>query len=308
MSAVLEAAAWALAPRVAALPLRSARECELLEGLSRAQKAVSADWLFDARGRELHATWTRSDAHYAARSEVALMRRAAPVLARAAAGEVGVLELGHGHGRATELLLAAVDAAAFHAVDPRVADVNDAALLQGAALALAATRQPVVYFPGAGIGRFSPQAAMALLGQLGKSFGRGTLMLVAADATQEPKRLLPAYDDRAGLAAAFNKHLLARWNRELDAGFEASAFAHQARWNAAQHAVELHLVARVGHVVPLLGERIAFAAGESIHTLTCRKHTLLMFRALTRHAGWAHREFWMDSSSAYALHLLEYLG
>jgi uncharacterized SAM-dependent methyltransferase len=149
---------------------------------------------------------------------------------------------------------------------------------------------------------------MSLLEHIGQAFGRGTLLAVTADATQDPGRLIPAYDDREGLCASFSKNLLQRINRELDGDLDAAAFEHQALWLDGQHRIETHLVARSAHQARVQGRCFSFAAGESIRTQVHRKHTLLMFRALARHARWAQREFWMDSHSGFALHLLEYLG
>jgi L-histidine N-alpha-methyltransferase len=335
MSAVLHTGLRAPAPRLEAplVDAHSAFAHDVLEGLGRPRKSIPSAWLYDLRGSQLFEQITTLDEYYPARNEHALLQRALPHVAKACGRAALVLELGSGSSRKTEPLLAALDTPAAYVpldisaeflaqsvqglrarfpclpIHPVVADFTDTASLRDGVAGVAALHagQRLVFFPGSTIGNLLPRDAMVLLEQLGRSTGRGTLLLVGADATQDPALLLPAYDDREGVTAAFNKNLLARINRELDGDFESSDFEHQARWNAPEHRIEMHLVARRALSVQVLGRRFAFDAGESIHTEHCHKHTLLTFRALARHAGWAHRDFWMDHVSCYALHLLEFV-
>ena len=335
MSAVLETGLRAPAPRAeaAAVAARGAFAQDVLDGLARPRKSIPSTWLYDLRGSQLFEQITTLDEYYPSRNEEALLQRALPHIALACGRDALVIELGSGSSRKTERLLAALEApAAYVPLDisaeflaqavqglhgrfpqlplhPLVADFADAASLRDALACVAALHggRRLVFFPGSTIGNLLPQAAMALLEELGRAMGRGSLLAVGADATQDPALLLPAYNDRDGVTAAFNRNLLVRVNRELDGDFDLSDFEHQARWNAAEHRIEMHLVARRALSVQVLGRRFAFDAGESIHTEHCHKHTLLRFRALARHAGWAHRDFWMDSVSCYALHLLEFV-
>lgn len=206
---------------------------------------------------------------------LALLRRAVPRIARSCGRGAAVVELGSGSRRKTELLLAALDLPAVYvpidvsaqflgqsvrglrtrfprlAVDPLVADFTHPQALRGAAarVAHATHGQRLAFFPGSTIGNLTPQAATALLGHIGQALGRGTLLVIGADATQDPALLIPAHDDSLGVTAAFNKNLLVRVNRELGSNFELGRFEHQARWNAGPRRIEMHLVARVTHEV-----------------------------------------------------------
>jgi uncharacterized SAM-dependent methyltransferase len=117
--------------------------------------------------------------------------------------------------------------------------------------------------------------------------------------------LIPAYDDREGVTAAFNKNLLARINRELDGEFDLQAFRHEARFNVEQQRVEMHLVSTTWQTVEVLGRRFGFVAGESIHTENSYKYSLNRFQSLARRAGWAPLQFWTDACSRFAVHVLE---
>jgi L-histidine Nalpha-methyltransferase len=334
MSAVLDIGLRAPAPRLEpATVAQGAFAHDVLEGLSRPRKSIPSTWLYDLRGSQLFEQITTLDEYYPARNEHALLQRALPHIAKACGRAALVIELGSGSSRKTERLLAALEAPAGYVpldisaeflaqsvqalrarfpqlpIHPVVADFSDTASLSDALAGVQRLHagQRLAFFPGSTIGNLLPRDAMALLAALGRATGRGTLLAIGADATQDPALLLPAYNDREGVTAAFNKNLLVRINRELDGDFELSDFEHEARWNVPEHRIEMHLVARRALGVQVLGRRFSFDAGESIHTEHCHKHTLLTFRALARHAGWAHRDFWMDPVSCYALHLLEFV-
>lgn len=301
MSAVVHTGMGASAPRPVPPEVlaHGAFALDVLEGLALPQKRIARHWLLDPRGALLFEQIMRSHAYYLARNEQLLLQRALPHIARACGRHATLLELGGGAPGSTERLLAALDAPAACLRLDLESEQWPSPLPQGG--------PRLVFLPGPTIGHLAPRDAMALLERLGRALGRGTLLAIGADSTQDPALLLPAYDDREGLCAAFNMNLLVRIDRELDADFELSDFEHQARWNPPEHRIEMHLVARRALGVQVLGRRFAFAAGESIRTACCHQHTLLTFRALARHAGWAHRDFWMDSVSGYALHLLEFV-
>ena len=100
----------------------------------------------------------------------------------------------------------------------------------------------MVFFPGATIGNFEPEAAEELLARLARLAGAGSLLVVGIDHTRDPARLVRAYDDAAGVTAAFNKNLLVRINRELEGDFDPDAFHHVARFDHERRRVEMHLV------------------------------------------------------------------
>jgi len=130
-------------------------------------------------------------------------------------------------------------------------------------------------------------------------------MIVGVDLPKDPAVLEAAYDDAAGVTAAFNLNLLTRINRELDADFDLAAFAHEARWNARDSRVEMHLVSRVVQSAQVGGDRFAFAAGESIHTENSYKYTLAGFADLARSAGYDPVAGWTDPASLFSIHVIK---
>jgi dimethylhistidine N-methyltransferase len=159
----------------------------------------------------------------------------------------------------------------------------------------------VVYFPGSTIGNFEPDEAVALLRRLRRLAGDDGGLLLGVDLRKPAEVLLPAYDDAAGVTAAFNLNLLVRLREELGAAVDVDAFSHRAVWNAAEGRVEMHLVSDVDQEVVLDGTAIPFAAGETIHTENSYKFEPRDVDVLLRGAGFAPRESWTDPRSWFAV-------
>ena len=149
----------------------------------------------------------------------------------------------------------------------------------------------VVYFPGSTIGNLTPEEAHAFLSM---SRGVAPKMLVGVDLKKDPAVLHAAYNDAAGVTAAFNLNLLARINRELGADFDARRFRHYAFYDPAAGRIEMHLVALEAHVVTLGRHRFRFAAGETIHTENSYKYSPQEFGELARRAGFREMKTWTD--------------
>jgi dimethylhistidine N-methyltransferase len=306
-------------------------EHDVMLGLALRQKAIPSTWLYDHRGSELFEQITQLDEYYPSRSEARILERCAVEIAAAAGPRAVVIELGSGSSRKTRQLLAALEAPqAYLPIDiseqflaesvaelpsmfpglrvlPIAADFTRIESLPELALldADADRGRRVVFFPGSTIGNLTPDEAVGLLVRIGHAVGPDALLIVGADTTNDPAVLIPAYDDREGVTAAFNKNLLLRINHELGANFSPSAFRHEARFNAEQQRVEMHLVSQYTQRVTVSGRPFQFAMGESIHTENCHKYSLLKFQHLAACAGWTHRQLWMDGQSQFAVHVLE---
>lgn len=161
------------------------------------------------------------------------------------------------------------------------------------------------FFPGSTIGNLDPAGAIGFLRSARRTLGGGARFLVGADLRKDPAVLLPAYDDPAGVTAAFNMNLLVRLNREAAAEFDLARFEHRTVWNDADSRIEMHLVSRCEQTVRVAGEAICFRAGETIHTENSYKHTPEAFLELAQAAGWGCREIWTDPKQWFALYLLE---
>ena len=301
---------------------------DVLRGLAQKAKSIPCTWLYDQRGSALFDAITRLDAYYPARNESLILQRCAAPIAEAAGQRATLIELGSGSRRKTRLLLSALDApAAYVPIDtseqsladavqslqveftqlpimPVVADFTRLTSLPPLARITAGGRR-VVFFPGSTIGNFTPEAATALLHRIAQLAGPDALLVVGADTTHAPAVLIPAYDDAQGVTAAFNKNLLTRMNRELGADFAPSAFRHEARFNAAEQRVEMHLVSNYTQRISVLGRSVHFAMNESIHTENAYKYSLIKFQAMASRAGWSQLQLWIDGQARFAVHVFE---
>ncbi len=296
-----------------------------LAGLTAARKSLPPRLFYDAEGVRLFGEITRLPEYYLTRTERALLVRIAPEIAALVPSGACLVEYGASDEAKARLLLRA-PGHPFSAYVP--IDVASGALAamarrlrrtarglhvyplhgdftQPLALPEAVADAPKLgFFPGSTIGNLEPAAAEKFLADTRASLGPGAWLVVGVDLRKDPAILLPAYNDAAGVTAAFNLNLLTRLNREAAAAFDTARFEHRAIWNDAHSRIEMHLVSREAQTVPVAGQTIAFAAGESIHTENSYKHALAAFRALATAGGWTPAAVWTDPDGLFSVHAL----
>ncbi|WP_020180765.1 L-histidine N(alpha)-methyltransferase [Methylopila sp. M107] len=301
---------------------RESFRADVIAGLAAPRKTLPSRWLYDDRGSELFERITQLPEYYPTRTETGILRDHAAAMAAFAGSRAVLIEYGAGAGVKTEILLGALENPALYVpvdiagdflvtaaerienrfpyieIRPVVADFTDDFDLPAD---LPKLPPRVAFFPGSTIGNLAPPDAVDLLARMRAHVGREGRAIVGVDLRKPLARLLPAYDDAAGVTAAFNLNLLARVNRELGGDFEVSRFAHEARWNEAKSAVEMHLVSLADQSVAIGGRRIAFAKGETIHTEDSRKYDLGEFGRMAGAAGWRVAETWRDAENLFAV-------
>lgn len=297
---------------------------DCISGLDRPQKTLSCKWLYDDTGSTLFEAICATPEYYLARAETALLAEALPDLAARLDKPTALIEFGSGASRKTRLFLDAaltvrtyvpIDISAHELarssraierdyasieVEPVCADFTGPLRLGAEIMAL----ERIGFFPGSTLGNFDTAAAAAFLASAGELFGHGGRLLLGVDLRKDERTLLAAYDDAAGVTAAFNRNVLTRINRELGADIDVGAFEHRATWNAAESRIEMHLVSRREQRFRIGHRRFTLAAGETIHTENSRKFTLAGLEALTAEAGWRVEDRWLSGDPAYALVLL----
>ncbi len=296
-----------------------------LKGLAARPKTLPPVWFYDAAGSALFEKITDLPEYYLTRAEIEILKAHAPDMVQDLPPGLVAIEFGSGSSRKTPLLLQALNAPfAYVPIDVSPEALKAAAAriraqfpalqvrpIEGqfqADLALPAplaSRPKLGFFPGSTIGNFSPTEAQAFLARARGLLGPGASLILGADAPKEEARLIAAYDDSAGVTAAFNKNLLARMNAELGADFDLDSFRHEARWNGAASRVEMHLVSLRAQSVTLCGQKFAFAAGESIHTENSFKYRPEALEALAKAAGWRLRRFWSDPQGLFFVYRFE---
>jgi dimethylhistidine N-methyltransferase len=295
-----------------------------VQGLSESQKTLPCEFFYDARGSELFEAITALPEYYPTRTEAAILVSCADqIAAKTDTGSV-LVEFGSGSSLKTEVLLQALDRlAAYVPIDVSPSALDDASkrlnrrfpglhvhCVTGdfrAEFALPdeiADRPRLGFFPGSTIGNFSPFEAASLLRSFARKLGPGSRLIIGVDLRKDVSRVVAAYNDAAGVTAAFNLNLLTRANRELGANFDLDAFAHSAIFNTRQSRIEMHLVSKKRQTVSFLGRNFEFGAGETIHTENSHKYSIGEFHDLARGAGWAPRSVWTDGEDLFSVHEL----
>lgn len=292
---------------------------DVLAGLTRRPKGIPSKYFYDRQGSCLFDRITELPDYYLTRAEEALLHLAMPEVAGFVAPRTQLIEFGGCSPRKARIVLDAMERpAAYVPIDISAETltagqslIRDYPGLQvtpvaadfSAPLRISLPPGPkLAFFPGSTIGNFSPADAQIFLRRVATLVGRDGALLIGVDVKKDPRILWRAYNDDAGITAAFNRNLLTRINREIGAGFDPARFHHFAPYNEAEGRVEMHLVSTDPQAVYVAGRLFCFHAGESIHTENSYKYSVLEFRSLARHAGFKPIRTWSDRH--FALHYL----
>ncbi|MFP4144572.1 MAG: L-histidine N(alpha)-methyltransferase [Phycisphaeraceae bacterium] len=298
------------------------REC--VAGLRRRPRELPCKFLYDERGAELFERICDLPEYYPTRTELGILEANLGEIAERLGPSCLVVEPGSGDGRKTRILLGGLDrpsgyvpidiareqlwatARELSAAHPEM-EILPVCADYAEPMELPACSRPVarrvVYFPGSTIGNLHPVEARAFLRRMAELAGPGGAMLIGVDLRKDEATLLAAYNDRAGVTAAFNLNLLDRLNRELGARFEVDGFEHRAVWNDRASRMEMHLVCTRAQVATLGGESFSFRPGESIRTECSYKYTPDAFAELAE--GFRVGKVWTDPGRRFSVQYLE---
>lgn len=298
---------------------------DVLAGLLDSPKWLAPKYFYDETGSRLFDRICELPEYYLTRTELEIMRAHAGSMAQALGPNVLLIEPGSGSSVKVRLLLERLDRpAAYVPVEIcREHMLASVAALQADYPALeilpvcadftrsfpvpapsVPARRRAAYFPGSTLGNFPPPAAAGLLKVLHHAVGPGGALILGVDLEKPPDILLPAYDDAAGVTAAFNRNLLTRINRELGGDFDPHGFAHRAVWNADEGRIEMHLVSGRRQTAHVGGQAIEFAAGEPIVTEYSYKYTPARLAAMAERAGFRIERSWTDSRQWFGVYCL----
>ena len=296
----------------------------VVTGLSQAQKSLPCRFFYDARGSALFERITQLPEYYPTRTETAILAAHARDMIETLPAHGVLIEFGSGSSLKTELLLAALPSStAYVPVDvspsalkearlrltrrfprldvrPLVADFSEAFLLAPELR----NRPRMGFFPGSTIGNLTPTEAVRLLAEFRKTLPEPSRLVIGVDLKKDLGTLLAAYNDAAGVTAAFNLNILARINRELGAAIDLTRFRHDAFYNAREGRIEMHLVSRIRQDLWICDRRFRFSAGERIHTENSYKYSVDEFQDVAKAAGWSARRVWTDESDLFSVHEL----
>lgn len=297
---------------------------EMLRSLRQSPKWIHCKFLYDEPGSRFFDRITELPEYYPTRTELGIMERYTVQMAEAIGPDALLIEYGSGSSTKTHLLLDALERpAGYVPIDiAREHLVQAAQRLQEHYPGLGVypvcadytapfdlpdvpARRNVVYFPGSTIGNFEPAYARRFLEGIRMVCGSEGGLLIGVDLKKDPLVLHAAYNDAEGVTAAFNKNILLRLNRELEATFDPERFRHYAFYDPQAGRVEMHLVALEKQEAFVTGERFVFEKGESIWTESSYKYTPDGFSTLAGEAGFAVRQVWTDEKAWFSVQYLE---
>ncbi|MFC5670227.1 L-histidine N(alpha)-methyltransferase [Streptomyces incanus] len=300
----------------------AALRADVLQGLTGSPRTLPPKWFYDARGSELFEEITELPEYYPTRAEREILLARSGEIAEAS-GARTLIELGSGSSEKTRHLIDVLTG--LHTYVP--VDVSESALtLAGRALAaerpglnvhaliddftgrmtLPDTPGPrLVAFLGGTIGNLLPAERAAFLASVRAMLAPGDALLLGTDLVKDEKVLVRAYDDAAGVTAAFNKNVLTVINRELGADFDPAAFDHVAAWDAEHEWIEMRLRSRDRQTVkiPALNLAVDFGAGEELRTEVSAKFRKERVREELDAAGLELARWWTDEEGRFALSL-----
>ncbi len=295
---------------------------DVLAGLSANPKSIPPKYFYDEAGCRLFEAICQQPEYVLTRTELALMRDKQSEIAAAIGAIDCIVEPGAGDCAKVRLLIDALQPAQLLVLDIAGGALAAAAeplaqtysALEVTALGMdfihdLASATPylpegrrLVYYPGSSIGNFSPSQAVALLMQFKQLAGNDGQLLIGFDLKKDPVLLHGAYNDAAGVTAAFNLNLLTRLNRELDGDFNPGQFRHYAFYNPTLSRIEMHLASLTKQRVNVAGQAFSFVPGETLHTENSYKYRPDEFSAVAENAGWLWKNAWEYNGFAVQLY------
>lgn len=303
--------------------LRSA----VVEGLSKEQKSIPPKFFYDDAGSVLFDEICELPEYYVTRTEIGILQANAKEIGEAIEPRATIIEYGCGSSlKIRSLLDALIDPAGYVAIDisrehlrnTAVGIANDYPDLHVGAICADFTSEFAVpddtampiertvgFFPGSTLGNQRPGEAQEFLAGVRRQIGDDGGLLIGVDLRKNVDRLHAAYNDSAGVTAAFNLNLLTRIKRELGAELDVSGFVHDAFFNAKKSRVEMHLKSLSAQTITIDDHVFEFAAGETIHTENSHKYDLTEFADFVKPAGFTVASVWTDDKTLFSVQYLK---
>ena len=298
---------------------------DVLAGLDCRVKSIPSKHFYDRRGSQLFDRICELDEYYLTRTELGIMRDHAAEMAQLLGPKCLLIEFGSGSSVKTRLLLDALEnPAGYFPVDisrehllncaealaqeyphldiqPVCADFTEPFDAPETKIP-AATK--AVYFPGSTIGNLLLPVAQTLLSSIATTVGPGGGLLIGLDLQKDVGVIEAAYNDGEGVTGEFNKNLLERINRELDADIDPDRFDHLAEYDQSAGRIDMHLVSLVDQIIRIEGREIRIAAQERIHTEFSHKYSIKGFAELAAESGLRLENVWTDAEKMFSVQYL----
>jgi len=297
---------------------------EVIDGLNQSPRVLSPKFFYDEKGSQLFDKICQTEEYYPTATETQIIRDNINEIAECIGDGCLLVEPGSGNSRKVRELFDALQPHAYLPMDISRAYLrkeanklaqefpwlNVHAICTDFTSPVDLPYKPkgphrVAFFPGSSIGNFHPQEAVEFLSNIANMVGINGSLLIGVDLKKSHTILNAAYNDKLGYTEAFNKNLLNRINRDIDANFDTELFDHLAYYNESKGRIEMHLVSQVEHSVTVEGEEFQFAEGESIHTENSYKYSVDEFQDLAACAGFNAVKVWTDNDNLFSLHYFD---
>lgn len=303
---------------------RNQFQADIYEGMSQRPRRLPCKWLYDAKGAELFVRITDLPEYYPTRTELKVMEEHGDDICAQLPTGAHLIELGSGEGIKAETLLRGSEAraytmidvaedqllsAALH-IDQRMPDLTvrtlcaDFTVVRHLELDPAPTRPRVIYFPGSTIGNFERDEAVALLQNMRRLAGDDGTMVIGFDRDKDPAILHAAYNDAAGVTAAFNRNIIDRMYRDLGWSISGRDFEHRAVYDWQHRRIEMRLIAQRDLKLPIPGEDGELPEGTVIVTEHSHKYDRDDIDDLAAAAGWQVQSMWSDAEEWFSVAVL----
>jgi len=319
-----------MATTAQALQQVSAFAADVRESLTKpGQRELPSKYLYDEVGSALFETICVLPEYGLTRADARLLEKYAGEIVGKLPSPLQVAELGSGSGKKTRWILEALSRRQktyYYPIEisPSALAACEKELGQIDLVSVVGHEQPyleglrtvaegrgewdhlLVLFLGSTIGNFDRDAGDAFLREMRAILRPGDALLLGTDLEKSVETQILAYDDPAGVTAAFNLNLLARLNRELGADFDLSCFQHEARWNAVERRIEMHLLStrRQTVHVPAANLRFMLDEDETIWTESSHKYHAEEIPEMAARTGFRCAAQWIDQEWPFAQNLL----
>ncbi len=293
---------------------------EIIKGLQQSPKSLSPKFFYDERGSELFTEITRQPEYYLTRTEVGLLKTHAQEIHDLIGSDFLLVEYGSGSSEKIRILLEQLRPSIYVPVDISRDYLASAAhsiaseypwlevhatcadFTSEFDLPLDSQKRRIAFFPGSSIGNFEREEALAFIKRIRSLVGENGGLLIGVDRKKDVDVLNRAYNDEAGVTAAFNLNILTHLNREYGADFDMSAFEHEAFFNSEEGCIQMFLVSKCDQTVRIDGESVSFREGEKIHTENSHKYSTDEVLQLARDAGFSDVKNWTDDAALFGLY------
>ncbi|WP_290758917.1 MULTISPECIES: L-histidine N(alpha)-methyltransferase [unclassified Exiguobacterium] len=297
---------------------------EVIEGLMREQKVLPAKYFYDHIGSQLFEQITQQPEYYPTRTELAILEQHRAEIAQSIGDVHTLIEYGSGSSRKIQMLLET-----FTHLDTYMPiDISKDFLMESArqlserypalhikavcgdysqaiSLPVEESQKRVIFFPGSTIGNFEPEESMHFLRHSSRILESGDGFLIGVDLKKSTDVLERAYNDVAGVTAAFNLNMLTHLNQMLEGTFDVTRFEHHAFYNEEKGRIEMHLRSQLDQLVQVGGVTVPFKQGETVHTENSYKYSKEEFETLARQSGFHSVNCWIDDDERFSVHYLE---